>query len=115
IIGGLILSELAVKVGWFIPETILYMAIAAIGTFASPSIEVGMAIRIFRLFLIILTGLFKTMGFFIGLIIILVIICTTKAFGDQSYLWPLIPFDKKAFFNMFLRRPIPEIRNNKIS
>jgi stage V sporulation protein AF len=115
IIGGLILSELAVNVGWFVPETILYMAIAAIGTFASPSIEFGMAIRIFRLFLMILTGLFKTIGFSIGLIIILVIIGTTKAFGNQSYLWPLIPFDKKAFFNMFLRRPIPEIRNNKKS
>ncbi|WP_411169086.1 spore germination protein [Clostridium sp. MB05] len=115
IIGGLILSELAVNVGWFVPETILYMAIAAIGTFASPSIEFGMAIRIFRLFLIILTGLFKTIGFSIGLIIVLVIIGTTKAFGNQSYLWPLIPFDKKAFFNMFLRRPIPEIRNNKKS
>ncbi|WP_461615739.1 spore germination protein [Clostridium sp. Marseille-QA1073] len=113
IIGGLILSELAVNVGWFIPESILYMAIASIGTFASPSIEFGMAIRIFRLFLIILTGLFKTIGFFAGLIIILVIICTTKAFGDQSYLWPLIPFDKKSFLNMFLRRPIPEIRNKK--
>ncbi|MDU7253632.1 MAG: spore germination protein, partial [Clostridium sp.] len=108
IIGGLILSELAVKVGWFVPETILYMAIAGIGTFSSPSIEFGMAIRIFRLFLIISTGLFKTIGFFVGLIIVLAIICTTKAFGNQSYLWPLIPFDKKAFGNMFLRRPIPE-------
>ncbi|AJD27073.1 spore germination protein [Clostridium botulinum] len=115
IIGGLILSELAVKVGWFVPETILYMAIAGIGTFSSPSIEFGMAIRIFRLFLIISTGLFKTIGFFAGLLIILIIICTTKAFGNQSYLWPLIPFDKKAFGNMFLRRPIPEIRNNKKS
>ncbi|MBC2399330.1 spore germination protein [Clostridium tetanomorphum] len=115
IIGGLILSELAVKVGWFVPETILYMAIAGIGTFASPSVEFGMAIRIFRLFLILSTGLFKTLGFFIGLTIVLAIICTTKAFGNQSYLWPLIPFDKKAFLNMFLRRPIPEIRNNKKS
>lgn len=113
IIGGLILSELAVKVGWFVPETILYMAIAGIGTFSSPSIEFGMAIRIFRLFLIISTGLFKTIGFFVGLIIVLAIIFTTKAFGNQSYLWPLIPFEKKAFGNMFLRRPIPEIRNNK--
>ncbi len=98
IIGGLILSELAVKVGWFVPETILYMAIAGIGTFSSPSIEFGMAIRIFRLFLIISTGLFKTIGFFVGLIIVLAIICTTKAFGNQSYLWPLIPFDKKSLW-----------------
>ncbi|MBF8982709.1 spore germination protein [Lutibacter sp. B2] len=113
IIGGLILSELAVKVGWFIPETILYMAVAGIGTFATPSIEFAMAIRIFRLFLLIMTGLFKNIGFFIGLVIISTIIATTKAFGNKSYLWPLFPFDGKSFSNMFFRKPIPEIKKNK--
>ncbi len=112
IIGGLILSEFAVKVGWFIPETILYMAIAGIGTFATPSIEFAMAIRIFRLFLLVITGVFKTSGFLIGIFIVCIIIATTKSFGNQSYLWPLIPFEGKAFSNMFFRKPIPEINKN---
>jgi stage V sporulation protein AF len=115
IIGGLLLGDLAVKVGWFIPETILYMAISGIGTFATPSIEFAMAIRIFRLFLLVLTGLFNYIGFFGGLLIICIITFTTKAFGNQSYLWPLFPFDRKAFGNMFFRKPIPEIGNNKKS
>lgn len=115
IIGGLLLGDLAVKVGWFIPETILYMAIAGMSTFATPSIEFGMAIRIFRLFLLILTGIFKNIGFIIGIIIISTVIFTTKAFGNQSYLWPLFPFDKKAFSNMVFRKPIPEVgKNNKL-
>lgn len=113
IIGGLILSQFAVEVGLFVPETILYMAIAGIGTFASPSVEFGMALRIFRLFLLLTTGLFKTIGFIVGLSIISVIVFTTKAFGDQSYLWPLIPFNKNAFANMFFRKPIPEVHNKK--
>lgn len=115
IIGGLLLGDLAVKVGWFVPETILYMAIAGMSTFATPSVEFGMAIRIFRLFLLLLTGIFKNIGFIIGIIIISTVIFTTKAFGNQSYLWPLFPFDRKAFSNMIFRKPIPEIgKNNKL-
>ncbi|WP_099189139.1 spore germination protein [Tepidibacter mesophilus] len=113
IIGGLILSEFAVKVGWFTPETILYMAIAAIGTFATPSIEFAMAIRIFRLFILIITGIFKNIGFFISLAIVCTIICTTKGFANQSYLWPLIPFNKDALLNILFRKPIVEIKSSK--
>ncbi|SHK43628.1 stage V sporulation protein AF [Tepidibacter formicigenes DSM 15518] len=115
IIGGLILSEFAVKVGWFTPETILYMAVAGIGTFATPSMEFSMAIRIFRLFLLLMTGFFKSIGFFIGLSVILIIVFTTKGFSNQSYLWPLFPFNGKAFSNIFFRKPIVEIKNNKKS
>lgn len=113
IIGGLLLGDLAVKVGWFIPETILYMAIAGMSTFATPSVEFGMAIRIFRLFLLLLTGIFRNIGFIIGIILISTVIFTTKAFGNQSYLWPLFPFDRKAFSNMVFRKPIPEVGKNK--
>lgn len=113
IIGALILSEFAVKVGWFIPETILYMAIAGIGTFATPSIEFSLAIRIFRLILLILTGIFKTYGFIGGLVIVCIITCTTKAFGNKSYLWPLIPFNGKALGHILFRKPIPEIEKEK--
>lgn len=113
IIGGLILSEFAVSVGWFVPEAILYMAIAGICTFASPSVEFGWALRIFRLILLLMTGIFKTIGFIVGVLIIIIIISKTKAFGGQSYLWPLIPFDKNAFLHILLRKPIPEVGNKE--
>ncbi|GMQ59761.1 spore germination protein [Vallitalea sediminicola] len=112
IIGGLILSQFAVDVGWFIPETILYMAIVGICTFASPSIEFALAIRLFRLFLLLLTGLFNVYGFFAGIIIILIIIGTTKTFSGMRYTWPLIPFNGKALSNVLLRKPIIEIKRN---
>lgn len=112
IIGGLILSQFAVDVGWFIPESILYMAIVGICTFASPSIEFAFAIRLFRLFLLILTGIFNSYGFYIGIAIILVIIGTTKTFGKIPYTWPLIPFNFKALTNILFRKPIIEIKRN---
>ena len=114
IIGGLILSEFAVKVGFFVPETILYMALAAIGTFTTPSIEFAHAIRIFRLFLLILTGLFGNYGFAAGTLIILIIIFTTKTFKTaKKYTWPLFPFDGNALSNILFRKPIVQIKNNK--
>ncbi|MCT8975586.1 spore germination protein [Clostridium sp. CX1] len=111
IIGGLLLSEFAVKVGWFTSETVLYAALAGIGTFATPSVEFAMAIRIFRIFLLILTGLFRNIGFIIGILITFWIIYSTKTFsGTKRYTWPLIPFDSKALSHLLFRKPIPEIR-----
>jgi stage V sporulation protein AF len=110
IIGGLILSEFAVKVGWFIPETVLYMAIAGIGMFATPSIEFSMAIRIFRLLLLLCTGIFKNIGFIVGILLIFIILINTKSFGGMSYLWPLIPFNWRGLSTVLFRKPIPELR-----
>lgn len=109
IIGALLLSDFAIKVGWFIPETVLYGAIAGIGMFATPSIEFAMAIRIFRLILLILTGLFSTIGFVIGILIFLITLLRTKSFGGINYTWPLIPFNGKALSTVLTRKPIPEV------
>ena len=111
IIGGLILSEFAVKVGWFVPETVLYMAIAGLGTFATPSVEFGMAIRMFRIMLLLLTGIFKTYGFAAAVIISFWIAYTTKGFeNEKKYTWPLIPFDWKALSHILFRMPIPRLK-----
>lgn len=112
IIGGLIISDLAVTVGVFVPETVLYMALAAIGTFAIPSMEFSMAIRMFRLFLLVLSGIFNFVGFFIGIIIIAIITYTTSSFkNSKRYTWPLIPFNFKALTHILFRMPIPDLKS----
>lgn len=114
IIGGLMLSEMAINVGYFVPETVLYIAITGIGSFATPSLEFAMAIRMFNLFLLILTGIFNIIGFTVGIILILTIIFTTQPFKNgKRYTWPLIPFDGKALSNILLRKPIPEMKTSK--
>ncbi|NLM28416.1 MAG: spore germination protein [Clostridiaceae bacterium] len=111
IIGGLILSEFAVDVGLFVPETVLYMALAGIGTFATPSMEFSMAIRLFRLLLLILTGLFNVYGFIAAIIIIFIITYSTGSFKHgKKYTWPLIPFEWKPLSNILFRKPIPELK-----
>ncbi|MBB6215396.1 stage V sporulation protein AF [Anaerosolibacter carboniphilus] len=114
IIGGLMLSEFAVKVGLFVPETVLYMALAGIGTFATPSVEFSMAIRIFRLLLLTLTGFFNLYGFAAAILIILVITYKSSSFKHgKKYTWPLFPFEWKPLSHILFRRPIPEIKDSK--
>ena len=110
IIGGLILSDLAVKVGMFVPETVLYMALAGIGTFATPSLEFALAIRIFRFLLLILTGLLGIWGFIGSLLVIFVLLLTSKSFKNgKPYTWPLLPFKWKPLAHILFRMPIPKI------
>ncbi|MCG8484597.1 MAG: spore germination protein [Clostridia bacterium] len=113
IIGGLMLSSLAVDVGWVTKEAVLYMALVGIGTFANPSLEFALAVRMFRLVTLVLTGIFKTTGFMIGIIFMVVVISTTNSIGNVKYTWPLIPFNGKALSNVIFRRPILEIKRNK--
>ena len=113
IIGGLILSDLAVKVGIFVPETVLYIALAAVGTFATPSLEFALAIRIFRLFLLIMTGIFGVWGFALSLLVIIIIIFTSRSFKNgKHYTWPLFPFKWKPLAHILFRMPIPKIGEN---
>lgn len=113
IIGALLLGDFAEKVGWIIPETVLYMVISAIGTFANPSMEFGLAITIFRIFLLITTGLFNVIGYIVGIIVIAIIIYTTNSFDHKKYTWPLIPWNWSALSNILFRKPIPEIKSKK--
>ena len=66
LVAALMIGQVAVEVGFFINEVILYLAIAAIGTFATPSYEMSLANRLVRIFLLICTALFGVYGFVIG-------------------------------------------------
>ena len=103
IIGGLILGDYAVQTGWFTPQTILYMAIVALTSFVQPSVELSYAFKFTRLILLLLTGIFGTLGFIVGIIINTIIIATTKTITGDSYLYPLIPFDRAKLLKLIFR------------
>ena len=110
LVAAILLGEFAVQVGLFIPETILYQAVAAIAFFATPNYEFGMAARLFRLLTLTLTGLFNVWGFALGLAFPLIVMGFTKSFG-VPYLWPLIPFHGPSLLRLLFRYPIPTVVN----
>ncbi len=106
IIAAFTVGDVAIKVGLFTPEVILYMAIAAVGSFATPSFELANAHRLVRLGLLIAVTLFGVPGLIGGILLTLLILAGTKSFG-VPYLWPLIPFNWKALRTILIRRPVP--------
>ncbi|AET66751.1 spore germination protein, GerA family [Desulfosporosinus orientis DSM 765] len=105
LIAAFMLGDIAVKVGLFTPEVVLYIAIASVGTFATPSYELGLANRISRLFLVIMTGLFNFIGFWVGVAALFFLLWRTKSF-DVPYLWPLLPFNYDAMKRILVRSPV---------
>lgn len=106
VVGALVLGEFAVSTGWFVNEVVLFMAFAAISNFTQPSYELGYAIKVSRVLMLILTAFFGLTGYFVSLMIILLVICTTKTISGFTYLYPLIPFNKEALVGLLVRKSL---------
>lgn len=109
IVGAILLGDLAVSVGLFAPEAILYVSIVAIGTFGTPSLEFALALRLFRYLLFIGAVLFGWLGLGVTTLITILIFGLTRSLG-LAYLWPLIPFNWGALLKIIFRYPIPSVR-----
>ncbi|USB34722.1 spore germination protein [Paenibacillus sp. YPG26] len=105
LIAAILIGDIAVKTGLFVNEVVLYMAVAAIGMFATPSYELGLANRLVRLLLLISVALFGVPGF-VGGVTLFVVLLTIRRSYNSSYLWPFIPFNAKAMFAFLFRVPV---------
>ena len=104
VVGGLILGDFAVSIGWLIPEVILYMAFVAIANFTQRSYELGYAFKFMRIGLLVLTALFNFWGFGAGVVAIVILLLTNVTVtGKRHYLYPLIPFDGRALKSLLFR------------
>lgn len=108
IIGGLLLSEFAVSAGWFVGEAILFMAFVTISSYSQPSLEMGYAIKFERVFLLFAVQLFGLSGLIIGIILCIIAMLCNKTFSGKGFLYPVIPFDARAFIRLFSRPGIGE-------
>ncbi|MNO89615.1 Spore germination protein B1 [compost metagenome] len=105
LIAAILIGDVAVKTGLFVNEVVLYMAIAAIGMFATPSYELGLANRIVRLVLLVAVAIFHVPGFVIGTTVLILLLTLHRSY-NSSYLWPFIPFNAKAMAEILFRMPV---------
>lgn len=105
LIAAILVGDIAVQTGLFVNEVVLYMAVASIGMFATPSYELGLANRIVRLVLLVAVAAFQVQGFMIGTTLIIVLLTLHRSY-NSSYLWPFIPFNAKAMGEIILRQPV---------
>ena len=106
IVSAILIGQVAVDVGLFGPEILFYVAIGSLGAFVTPSYELGLANKMFKLFIIVGTALLGLWGYIGTIVVGLIFLATMKSFG-KPYLYPLIPFNFKALLKSVIRYPIP--------
>ena len=106
LIAAVLIGQIAIDVGLFVPEVILYAAVATVGTFVTPSFELGVANKVARLVILVAVALFELPGLIIGSTIFILLLASIKTL-NTPYLWPFIPFQPKALSHIIFRRPFP--------
>ncbi|MBP3951239.1 spore germination protein [Bacillus suaedae] len=109
LVAALLIGDVAINVGLFSPEVVLYLAVVAVGSFATPSYELSLANRLVRVALLVSTAAFGMAGLVIGITVWILMLVNLSALGTP-YLWPFLPFKPKAFLDVLVRRAMPHRR-----
>lgn len=104
LIAGFLLGDFAVNVGLFSIQTVLLVAISAIGTYLTPSYELGLANKISKLLFIAAILIADWYGFVFALLLWLIYLSRLRSFG-KPYLYPLQPLDFKRLLKILVRFP----------
>jgi len=106
LIAAVLIGDIAIEVGLFTSEVILYVAVAAVGTYATPSYELSIANKLARIFIILLTFAFGLPGFLVGSTVYILALASVTSF-NVPYLWPFIPFNFRALRQILVRYSTP--------
>lgn len=105
-LGALILGDFAVQARWLVPEVLVYMAFVAIANYAQHSYEMGYAVKLCRMALLLLSWLLDWWGFAVGVVGVAALLASTRPLVGKGYLYPLFPFNGRDLRTLLHRRPI---------
>lgn len=87
IVGGLIIGQAAVEAGLVSPIVVIVVALSGVSNFAIPHVSLVAGFRLTKYLVIFLSAAFGLLGFWAGLLIILIHLASLKSFGIP-YLFP---------------------------
>ncbi len=105
LVAAALIGQIAIDVGLFLPEVVLYSTIAVLSSFALPSHELGESNRIVSMVFIVFVYFFHEEGFMVGLTLLILYLASRKPL-QSPYLWPFLPFNPAAFLSIFVRTPM---------
>lgn len=105
LIAAVLIGDIAIAVGLFSPEVILYVAVSTVGFYVTPSYELSVANKLMKLFILISSILFGVNGFLISSTISLIYLVRLNTL-EIPYMWPFIPFNLPAMFRFVFRLPV---------
>ncbi|MCZ2259504.1 spore germination protein [Sporosarcina sp. G11-34] len=105
LVAAIVIGQVAIDVGLFTPEVVLYVAVSAIFTFAIPSYELSITTKVFRISILLVTGIFGAPGFFLSIAVLFYYLCALRPMGTP-YLWPAVPFFPHGLLRVIIRFPM---------
>ena len=105
LVAAIVIGQVAIDVGLFTPEVVLYVAVSAIFTFAIPSYELSITTKVFRMCILLSTALLGAAGFFMSVAVLFYYLCALRPMG-VPYLWPAVPFFPQAMLRVLIRFPM---------
>lgn len=105
IVGALIIGEAAVSAGLISAPMIIVVAMTGIASFAIPHYSTSIALRMLRFPLIFLASVLGLLGVILGVIVIVIHLCTLRSFG-VPYLSPIAPSKQPDMKDVLYRAPL---------
>lgn len=105
IVGALVIGESAVQAGIVSTAMVIVVAITAIASFTIPAFNIGISIRLLRFPLMFLGSVLGLYGIMLGLLALLVHLCSLNSFG-VPYFSPLAPLRWKSMKDFIFRAPV---------
>ncbi|MHB1420792.1 MAG: spore germination protein [Bacillota bacterium] len=104
IAGALVIGDAAIRSGLISPIMVMVVAMTAISSFTIPTTAGSFSVRFLRFPLVLLAATMGLFGIMIGLMVILIHLCSLRSFG-VPYLAPIAPFSPKDLKDTWLRAP----------
>ncbi len=108
ILGGIVIGDAGVSAGIISPIMIIVIAISAISGLIFTNNALTSTIRYYRIILLIMATFFGLFGLFIGLLLLIINMCSITSFGFP-YLAPISPLIKPEMKDAIVR-----VKKNKI-
>ena len=105
IVGALVIGQSAVAAGIVSPLMVIVVAFAGISSFATPSYELAIPMRMLRFPLILLAGSLGLFGVTVGVLAIIIHLAGLRSFG-VPYLSPLTPLKLTELKDVLVRAPM---------
>ncbi|WP_238933750.1 spore germination protein [Brevibacillus choshinensis] len=105
IVGGLIIGQAAVQAGIVSPIMVIVVAVTAISSFAIPSYNLGITLRILRFLAMFSAAIFGLYGLILFFLLLCSHLVRLESFG-VPYVSPAVPYRLRDWKDLFFRLPL---------
>ncbi|EJW19702.1 spore germination protein [Paenibacillus alvei] len=105
IVGALVIGQAAITAGLVSAPMVMVVAITGVSSFLVPHYNLGIAVRLLRFPMMILSGMLGMLGLMMGIILLMTHLFTLRSFGIP-YMSGIAPMRKEELKDIFLRVPV---------